>query len=593
MRRFDSAFSTVAVVISASILALSAGSCVTPPKDAPSSVVSKSESQQVARGPNGAVATAHPLATEAALDMLRGGGNAIDAAVAASFVISVVRPQSTGIGGGGFLLYADSSKQTVDAWDFRERAPRKATRNMYLDRSGQPRKFKAGEKILGDTSLDGPMAVAVPGLVAGLTRIHRELGSLPFATVMQPAIKAAEGGIDVYPELAKAIAEREAVLEAFPASKNIFFKNDIPLKTGDRLVQRDLGKTLRLIASKGADGFYRGDVARRIVREMAGGRGILSQEDLQAYKVIKREPVTGIWKNWKIVSMPPPSSGGVHIIQMLRMLEPWQLGRLGAGQPDTVHVVAESMRRAFADRAQWMGDPDFVRVPVSELLSSNWITAHRATIDLKKATPSATLPKTEIPQAESGSTTHISIVDRKGNAVTTTQTINYIFGSGVVAQGTGVVLNNEMDDFAKKPGVPNVFGLVGSEANSVAAGKTPLSSMSPTFVFTDTGKLQLIVGSPGGPRIITSVLQTIINHLEHEMPLPKAVAAPRIHHQFLPDMLQIEEGALGEVTQQKILSRGHEIKIVPPMGNIQAIARDGLGWIAVSDPRSTGRAGAL
>jgi gamma-glutamyltranspeptidase/glutathione hydrolase len=405
---------------------------------------------------------------------------------------------------------------------------------------------------------------------------------------MAPAIEIAEQGFPIYQGLAAALRERAGVLKLFPGTKKIFFRHGQPLAQGDVLIQRDLAKTLKRIAAKGAAGFYQGEVAKRIVAEMQRGRGLITQKDLDHYTVKHEDPVIGVYRGHQIVSMPPPSSGGAHIIEIMNILAGDDYGALRYGSAASWHLLAEAMRRAFADRAEYLGDPEFVRVPLKGLTSPAYGKALRQTIDVTKATPSAQV-KAGQPQAyESPSTTHLSVVDQEGNAVSTTQTVNWSFGSGVVADGTGVVLNDEMDDFAKKPGVPNAFGLVGNDANAVAARKTPLSSMSPTLVFGADGKLELVVGSPGGPRIISATLQTILNVIDHKMPLPDAVHASRIHHQWLPDELRVEKGGLDPGAQAQLEKMGHKVKEGGSIGDVQAIMVVPGGLVGVSDTRSEG-----
>ncbi len=542
-----------------------------------------------AEGNTGAVATAHPLASEAAMEILKSGGNAVDAAVAASFVISVVRPQSTGIGGGGFLVLHDARQNKDLTYDFRERAPRKATRDMFVDKAGQPIPYERKGVKLADASVNGHLSVGTPGLIAGLEMVLKNHGTKTLAEVMAASIRIASNGFVVYQGLAEAIEERKDVLGAFADSRKIFMPNNAPLKAGDKLVQADLAKTLQQISDGGGSAFYKGKVAQALSAEMKRGGGIMSEQDLAEYQVKVRAPVVGSFRGKRIVSMPPPSSGGVHIIQMLNMFELFDLKKQGHTNPKTLHIIAEVMRRAFADRAELLGDPDFTKVPVRGLLSKAYAKSLVQSIDLNKATPSSSLGKSRAAQFESSSTTHISVVDGKGNAVATTQTINYTFGSGVVAEGTGIVLNDEMDDFSIKPGVPNAYGLIGSEANAVAPLKTMLSSMSPTIVTDDAGNVEMVVGSPGGPRIISATMLTILNVIEFNMPLLDAVHHARVHHQWMPDMLRIEPKMIPADVQKSLESFGHKLKEVEEIGDVQAIRREGNKWTAVSDTRSEGR----
>lgn len=555
-----------------------------------------------AQGLKAMAATAHPLATDAAYQVLKVGGNAVDAAVAASFVISVVRPQSTGIGGGGFLMFHQHESKSNHVYDFRERAPHLATASMFVDSQGRDRTITYRGQKVTDPSTTGPLAVGIPGLVAGLAEVHRLHGRLPWAQLLEPAVRAAEKGFPVYQGLAQALKERESFLRRFENSAKIFFPGGKLLKEGDILFQKDLATSLKLIAKEGAQVFYKGVIATKIIDEMRRGGGLIDQEDLSRYRVIKRQPVVGRFLGYEIFSMPPPSSGGVHVIQMLNMLEASLNGPEGGpagaadrntlpqpGSTDGVHLVTEVMKRAFADRAMYLGDPDFVKVPLRELLSKDYAAKMVQSIDLDKATPAQAIVHGKPVWSESPSTTHISIVDSEGNGVSTTQTINYTFGASIVAEGTGIVLNNEMDDFSRKPGVPNVFGLVGSQANSIAPGKTMLSSMSPTFVFDQQGNLDLIVGSPGGPRIITATLQTILNRLGYRMTLTDSVHRGRIHHQWLPDVLAYERGSLTPEVVAALKEKGHVLKeSLEPFGDVQAVGREAGIWIGVSDLRSDG-----
>lgn len=543
----------------------------------------------VSKAKEGMVATSHELASTAGQQALKNGGNAVDAAVAASFAISVVRPQSTGIGGGGFLLIHTKDSEPK-AFDFRERAPRAAKRDMFLDAHGKPKSFTYAGHTLENASLNGHLAVGTPGLIKGLAEVHRRYGKLPWKDLVQPAIDLAEKGFPVYKELEDAIKDRSKVLLTFPATKKIFFPDGKPLKAGETLVQKDLAWTLRQVAAKGAEGFYQGAVAERLINEMKQGKGILTREDLKTYEVKERAPVKGTYRGHKIVSMPPPSSGGVHVIEMLNILENYNLKELGFHSASSIHRIAEAMRRAYADRARYLGDPDFVAVPVKGLISKKYASELVKSIQPDQASDSKTIGAGNPLPYESSSTTHISIVDKEGNAVATTQTINYTFGSGVVAAGTGVVLNDEMDDFAIAPDTPNAFGLVGGVANSVQARKTMLSSMTPTLVYDKNGALKLVVGSPGGSRIINATLQTIINTIDYNMPLEDAVHAYRIHQQWLPDLLYIEPNGLSPETIESLKKMGYPISFErEEIGDVQAVARDGDGWIGVSDTRSDGK----
>lgn len=538
---------------------------------------------------HGMVAAANPAASEAGAEMLRRGGNAVDAAVATSFAISVLRPQSTGVGGGGFLLLYMAERGDSVAIDFRERAPLRASRDMFI---------RNGEAVPG-LSRTGPLAVAVPGLVAGLVDVQQRYGTMPLADVMQPAIRLADEGFPVYPHLARAIAYRADTLRASPATEAVYFRDGQALQAGDLFVQRDLADTLRAIAENGKAAFYTGRVAEAIVGHMQAIGGLLTQDDLDRYRVIDRTPVTGTFRGAQVYSMPPPSSG-VLLVQMLNVLSGFSVQKLGFRSPAAVHVLTETMRRAFRDRARHLGDSDFVDVPVGRLASSTYADELRAEIDVEAATPSAGAPsERNAGPLESTSTTHLSVVDAHGNAVSTTQTVNLYFGSGVMVPGTGILLNDEMDDFSAQPDKPNAFGLVGmGEANAIAPQKTPLSSMSPTIVTRD-GRVELVVGGPGGSRIISSVLQVMLNVVAHRMKLPDAVGAPRIHHQWFPDTLYLEAHDAPEAATlaDRLRATGHTVEVVEwapgkrsRFGNVQAVHVDPQSGLmtGVSDRRGEG-----
>jgi gamma-glutamyltranspeptidase/glutathione hydrolase len=544
----------------------------------------------VATGRHGMVVTAGDQASEAGVEMLRRGGNAVDAAVAASFAISVIRPQSTGIGGGGFFLLYLAKKQETVAVDFRERAPLRASRDMFI-RDG---------KAVPDLSRNGPLAVAVPGLVAGLVEIQKKYGTMPLKEVMAPAIRLADKGFPIYPQLAGAITYRTKILGDSPATRSIYFRDDRPLHEGELLIQKDLARTLREIAKKGKDAFYKGRVAKAIVNEMKARGGLVTQNDLDAYRVLYRTPLLSSFQGAQIHAMPPPSSGGVLIQQMLNVLSGFPLVEFGVHTPKAIHLMTETMRLAFHDRARYLGDPDFVRVPTDMLASVDYAASLRSQIDLTKATPSETIPTAKPGKTESTSTTHVSIIDKEGNAVATTQTVNLYFGSGVMVPGTGVLLNDEMDDFSAQMNDPNAFGLIGeNDANTIAPRKTPLSSMSPTIVTRD-GKVILVTGSPGGSRIISATLQVLLNVLAYNMSLPEAMFAPRIHHQWFPDELLVEtkKDSQPEGLVEALRQLGHKVTVVEdtgdgrtPFGNVQALHVDISSGVitGVSDPRGEGR----
>ena len=539
------------------------------------------------RSKRGMVTSAHPLASEAGLEVLKQGGNAIDAAVATTFAISVVEPFSAGIGGGGFLLLRQGETGQIRALDFRERAPLKATRTLYLDEQG---------KVRPNVSIDGHLAVAVPGTVAGLYEVHQRYGKLPWKTVITPAIRLAEQGFPVSWRFTSATDRRREVLTRYPASREIFLPQGQLLMPGDRLVQQDLAKTLQAIAQD-PKAFYKGKIAQAIVRDMTAKGGLISLKDLATYRPTWRDPVCGDFQQVQICSMPPPSSGGVHLLQILNLIGDTDLKSLGWHHPDALHLLIESMRIAYADRSEYLGDPAFTQVPVKALTSSIYAVLRRRQIDPRRATPSsqvravdrATLQRLT-KTLESSDTSHLSVVDQARNAVSLTFTVNYGFGSGVVVPGTGILLNDEMDDFAAAPGVPNVFGLVGGEANAIAPGKIPLSSMTPTII-TEKGQLRMLTGSPGGSTIITTNLQIILNVLVYGMDVQKAVAAPRFHHQWLPDQVRVEQWGFDSATLEELRRRGQQIEERPAWGNASAIVVTPDGWLeGAADPRGEGTA---
>ena len=579
------------LIISLSILL--SWSCTTSQQLSPEEIykdgVDETRPSRTAVSDEGMVVAAHHLASEAGRDILDQGGNAVDAAIAVSFVISVVRPQSTGIGGGGFLLYYDKGKGETKAYDFRETAPGAATTDMYLDRDGKPADFLYKGKMLRNASVNGHLAVGTPGLIRGLWDAHQAHGKLPWKDLVQHAIKTARDGFPVYPSLARALKRRKGVMTVFPASAKIFYPKGEALEEGEMLVQTDLSKTLEAIAEEGVKVFYEGWIAEKIVAEMESGGGIMTAQDLKEYETKIRQPVEGSYHGLKILSMPPPSSGGVHIAQILNILEGYDLKKLQFQSTAYINLLAEAMRLAYADRALHLGDPDFHKVPVAGLTSKAYATELRKLIVPGSAGNSEKINPGNPTPYESPSTTHFSIVDKDGNAVSSTQTINISFGSGVVADGTGIVLNDEMDDFSKKAATPNAFGLIGYEANKVVAKKRMLSSMSPTLVF-ENDELSAVVGSPGGSRIITATLQTILNRFQFKMSPQDAVHASRVHHQWKPDRLFYEKESLNPEIIADLKQMGYKMKSTSyPVGDVQAIFKEGSQWIGVSDIRSEGR----
>ena len=526
-------------------------------------------------GKNGMVASEQGLATQVGLDILKQGGNAIDAAVAVGFALAVVLPNAGNIGGGGFMVLHDDKTGKDVAIDFREIAPAKASRDMYLDNQGN---------VIDGKSLFTHDASGVPGTVAGMEYALKKWGTMPLSKVLEPAIKLADKGFIVSDVLAQTLKEEKSTLGKWSSSKAIFFKNGEPLKSGDLLVQKDLAKSLRLIAKQGAKAFYQGEIATKIAKEMQSQGGTMTLEDLKAYKVVERQPIIGDYRGYKVVTMPPPSSGGVHLIEILNMLEHYPIKEDGVNSAKNIHHMAESMKLAYADRSEYLGDPDFVKIPVTGLTSKAYANERVKTIDDNKARLSSTIKPGKPQPYESDQTTHFSVMDKAGNAVAVTYTLNLNFGSGIVVEGTGILLNNEMDDFSVKPGVPNAFGLVGGAANAIEAKKRPLSSMTPTIVMKNN-KPWLVTGSPGGARIITTVLQSVVNTIDHEMNPAEAIITPRVHHQWLPDELRVEEG-ISPDTIKLLQDKGHKVVTKAPMGRIQIIQADDSGFYGYSDPRN-------
>lgn len=542
-----------------------------------------------AKGKKFAITTQGVYASRAAKKMFDLGGNIADAAAAASFALAVERPQSTGIGGGGFLMYYDSKKNKNSnpwAYDFREKAPINAKSDMFLDKDG---------KVLAKKSIDGIYSAGVPGMVAGIIDFHHRHGKLSLATIMEPAISLARKGFEIYPELAIALEYRGPVLNRFKASRNIFFKKDgSVLKEGEVLIQKDLARTLEMIAKNGANGFYKGEVGKKLVAENRRLGGLLVQEDLDKYNVVVRRPVSSTYKDYEIFSMSPPSSGGVHVVEILNIVEKDNLKKYGVHHPKTMHLMASAMQASFIDRAKYMGDSDFVEVPVEGLVSKKYAADIRYTIPESKALnkmwagsldPFA-YQKFQV-KNEHDETTHFSIMDSDGNVVASTQTINGLFGSGVVVPGTGIILNNEMDDFSAKAGVQNLYGAVGSDKNLVEPEKRPLSSMSPTIVFKD-GAPVLALGTPNGTRILTCTALTILNYIEHELPLYESVSALRYHHQWMPDQILIENKELPGETKKKLMRMEHQLKFENYGCRVQAVAKEGNTLHGVSDIRGRG-----
>jgi gamma-glutamyltranspeptidase/glutathione hydrolase len=525
---------------------------------------------------HGMVASQEAVATEVGVKILKAGGNAVDAAVAVGFALAVTLPSAGNLGGGGFMLVHMADSGETAAIDYREKAPAEAHRDMYLDAEGN-----------ADPNLSRftPLAIGVPGTVAGLTLALERYGTMSLDEVMVPAIRLAEEGLAVSPELSESLKRSQERLQKWPSTAAIFYHADGTIyEPGEVLVQAELAASLKAIAAGGRNAFYSGDIAEMIAAEMKRSGGLITADDLAAYEAVVREPVVGTYRGYQILSMPPPSSGGTHIVQILNILEGYDIASLGAESAETIHLMAEAMKRAYADRSKYLGDSDFVDVPVAALTSKDYAAELRELIDPDRVTPSGTIAPGDPFPYESDQTTHFSVIDAAGNAVANTYTLNFGYGVGLVAEGTGILLNNEMDDFSAKPGVPNAYGLIGGDANAVEAGKRPLSSMSPTLVLKD-GAVFLATGSPGGSRIITTTLQIIMNVIDHGMNVAEASIAPRVHHQWLPEELRVEEG-LSPDTIRLLEDMGHTVVVKPTMGSTQSIMRrDDGALFGASDTR--------
>ncbi|HET8564255.1 MAG TPA: gamma-glutamyltransferase [Candidatus Binatia bacterium] len=528
------------------------------------------------RTSSGIVVSDNELATKAGMDILNRGGTAVDAAVATAFALAVVDPAASGIGGGGFMVIYEAKDRKAHALDFRETAPEAARSDLYVK----------GGKAVPSLSLTGALAVAVPGEVAGLLQASKRFGSLPLPVLMAPAIRYAENGFPLDLPFRYAIERQLAAMKKFPDLGRVFLlKDDVPPE-GEMIRQAELGETLKAIASQGADVFYHGWIAQAIAETVRKEGGVLALDDLKNYKPVWREPLIGHYRKRLIITMPPPSSGGIALLQMLNVLEGHRLYQLPPNSATYLHLVAEAMKHAFADRAQYLGDPDFVKAPVEMLTSRDYASWIRSRISPVKTYPAKYYGLGNL-KAEQGGTTHFGVLDRFGNAVACTLSINTRFGSKVMVPKTGIILNNEMDDFSIHPG-GNVYGLVGNEANSLRPKKRPLSSMAPTIVLQGE-RPELIVGGAGGPRIISATLQTIINFLDFQMPVQQAVESPRVHHQWIPEELNVEAKLPAE-TKKSLERRGHAIKERNVLGIVQAISHKSSKMSGAADPRKEERA---
>ena len=527
----------------------------------------------------GMVVSQRQSASQVGAEILRKGGNAVDAAVATGLALAVVLPRAGNLGGGGFMVvYLKDADKTITI-DYRERAPASAHRDLFLDEKGNYDKNKAQFSLL---------SAGVPGTVAGLHLALTKYGTMSWEEVLEPSIKLAEEGFAVPYDLANILASsryKKRLSSNVAAAESYYKKDKSNYEAGETLKLPDLAWTLRQLAEYGPDAFYKGEIAKKIVQEMERNNGLITFEDLENYKAVERPPVEGTYKDFRIVSMPPASSGGVHLIQMLNMLEEYPINDMGFGSADSIHILAEVMKRAYADRSKHLGDMDFYDVPFS-LMSKKYSRYLNKSISVKVRTASKDVFPGDPYPYESPDTTHFSVMDQYGNVVSNTYTLNFSYGSGIMIPGTGMLMNNEMDDFSSKPGVPNGYGLLGSEANSIQPNKRPLSSMTPTIIFKDD-KPYLVLGSPGGSRIITTVLQVALNVMEHKMNVAQAVNSPRIHHQWLPEVLMMEKG-FGPDTEKILKEKGYNLYPSSTMGSVQAIIKEGEYFYGAADPRRPG-----
>ncbi|MGK0408243.1 MAG: gamma-glutamyltranspeptidase/glutathione hydrolase [Shewanella psychromarinicola] len=544
------------------------------------SIFSEMATAQPIYAKHGMVSSQEALASQIGVDILKQGGNAVDAAVAMAYALAVTLPRAGNIGGGGFMLVHIAEQNKTIAIDYRETAPAKAYKDIFLDEQGN-----AVDKL----SREHGLAVGVPGTVMGMELALTQYGTMSMKQVIAPAMKLAIDGISVTSDLSNSLSGLKSRITQWPSSAEIFYHADgSNYQVNEIFKQPELAHSLSLIAEKGSKGFYQGETAEKIVTAVKKAGGMMSLTDLANYKVVEREPVRGHYRGYEVVSMPPPSSGGIHIIEMLNVLEQFPIDKLGHNSADTLHLMAETMKYAYADRSEYLGDPDFVSVPMKQLISPEYAKNIASKISINKTTPSSEIKPGKLAPYESDQTTHFSIIDKWGNAVANTYTLNFSYGSGLVAKGTGVLLNNEMDDFSAKPGTPNGYGLIGGEANAVEGNKRPLSSMSPTIVMKD-GKPYIVTGSPGGSRIINITLQMIMNVIDHKLNIAEATAAARMHHQWLPDFIWVEH-TLNRDTISLLEAKGHKVKIQGSIGSTQSIMMTEQGLFGASDPRRSGSA---
>ncbi|MEH6462343.1 MAG: gamma-glutamyltransferase [Shewanella psychromarinicola] len=544
------------------------------------SIFSEMATAQPIYAKHGMVSSQEALASQIGVDILKQGGNAVDAAVAVAYALAVTLPRAGNIGGGGFMLVHIAEQNKTIAIDYRETAPAKAYKDIFLDEQGN-----AVDKL----SREHGLAVGVPGTVMGMELALTQYGTMSMKQVIAPAMKLAIDGISVTSDLSNSLSGLKSRITQWPSSAEIFYHADgSNYQVNEIFKQPELAHSLSLIAEKGSKGFYQGETAEKIVTAVTNAGGMMSLTDLANYKVVEREPVRGHYRGYEVVSMPPPSSGGIHIIEMLKVLEQFPIDKLGHNSADTLHLMAETMKYAYADRSEYLGDPDFVSVPMKQLISPEYAKNIASKISINKTTPSSEIKPGKLAPYESDQTTHFSIIDKWGNAVANTYTLNFSYGSGLVAKGTGMLLNNEMDDFSAKPGTPNGYGLIGGEANAVEGNKRPLSSMSPTIVMKD-GKPYIVTGSPGGSRIINITLQMIMNVIDHKLNIAEATAAARMHHQWLPDFIWVEH-TLNRDTISLLEAKGHKVKIQGSIGSTQSIMMTEQGLFGASDPRRSGSA---
>lgn len=573
MRSFKTAFFTFFMMFPFLVLA-----DITPPSSVSAPLYTHLATAQPVWAKNGMVSSQEALATQAGVNILKQGGNAVDAAVAVALSLAVTLPRAGNLGGGGFMLVHLAKENKNIAIDYREMAPAQTHRDIFLDESGNP-----DPKL----SREHGLSVGVPGTVMGMELALTQYGTMNMQQVAKPAIEMALNGIIMTPDLAHSLNIAKQRLTQWPSTEAVFYKkNSTNYQIGERFIQPELAHTLALIAQKGSKGFYQGETAIKIVNAVTKAGGVMTLADLKDYQAVERSPVEGSYRGYQVISMPPPSSGGVHIVQMLNILEHFPMGTLGLNTANSIHLMSEAMKRAYADRSEYLGDPDFYNVPVETLTSKAYAKKLASLINLDKTTASQDIKHGDLAPYESNQTTHFSVVDKWGNAVSNTYTLNFSYGSGLVAKGTGVLLNNEMDDFSAKAGTPNGFGLIGGHANAVEPKKRPLSSMSPTIVMQD-GEPYLVTGSPGGSRIITTTLQIIMNVIDHHLNIAEATIAPRVHHQWLPDEIRVEQ-SLNADTVQILESKGHKVNIKNAMGSTQSIIMTEHGFTGFSDLRRSG-----